>query len=381
MVVALGIPQASAKMKWIIAGSLLFVLFNPTARSNENFSVSAVANVSMFCVNLPVHEANLTFCEILTKWEPRINKIGGIFACVIPTLISWTFTVLVIAKLRKKIKETMNASNESNESTSSVCIGYLLFYGKLIWDAVDTTLDSYLFYQLEFGQAIDENIFRNIHVNNSILAFAIIGSIKVLFFLLFGIHCNERNQDCLDLSKLDQLWYAFLLEDGPELILEYFYVEKYVSLKPPWYLLVRDMILAFVSLYIVYRVLKWFLSEREDNSAHNGREDNSAHNGTGHPSIAFKIPRLFTLFTSQIGVLMFLRVGGAGYQYVSRHLKRDCFNVHDGMLLQNPFSGGCLNEVEYIIITLSCILLIPSVFIGFAGFYFTFVHAISIIYP
>lgn len=362
MVVALGIARASVKMKWIIAGSLLFVFFNPIARSNENFSVSAIANVSMFCVNLSVHEANLTFCEISTKWEPRINKIGGIFACVIPTLISWTFTVLVIVKLRKTIKDTFD-----KRSTSSV-IGYLLFYGKLIWDAVDTTLDSYLFYQLEFGQAIDENIFRNIHVNNAILAFSIIGSIKVLFFLLFGTHTDERNQACLDLSKLDQLWYAFLLEDGPELILEYFYVEKYISLKPPWYLLVRDMILAFVSLYIVYRVLKWLLSEKEDYGA---------RNGNAHPSIAFKIPRLFTLFTSQIGVLMFLRVGGAGYQYVTRHLKRDCFNIHNGMLLQNPFSGGCLDEVDYIIITLSCILLFPSIFIGFAGFYFTFVHAIS----
>ena len=141
-------------------------------------------------------------------------------------------------------------------STVSVYIGYLLFYGKLIWDAIDTTLDSYLFYQLEFGQVIDENITRNANVNNSILAFAIIGSAKVVLFLLFGIHSNERNQTCLNLSKLDQLWYAFLLEDGPELILEYFYVEKYISFKPPWYLLVRDMILAFISLYIVYRALK-----------------------------------------------------------------------------------------------------------------------------
>ena len=362
MVVTLGIPRASAKMKGIIAASLIVLFLNPTARSNENFNVSVTANSSMFCVDLPMHDSNLTFCGISTKWEPRINKIGGIFACVIPTLMSWTFTVLVIVKLRKKIKETFNGM-----STVSVYIGYLLFYGKLIWDAIDTTLDSYLFYQLEFGQVIDENITRNAHVNNSILAFAIIGSAKVVLFLLFGIHSNERNQTCLNLSKLDQLWYAFLLEDGPELILEYFYVEKYISFKPPWYLPVRDMILAFISLYIVYRALKWLLIEREDYRV---------SNETGHPSIAFKIPRLFTLFTSQIGVLMFLRVGGAGYQYVTRHLKRSCFNVHDGMLLQNPFSGGCLGEVEYIIITLSCILLIPAVFIGFVGFYFTFVHVL-----
>ena len=364
MVAALGILRTSTKMKGIIAGSLLVLFLNPTARSNEHFSVSAIANASMFCVDIPIHDSNLTFCGISTKWKPRLNKVGGIFACVIPTLMSWTFTVLVIIKLRKKIKETFNQeSDTSNQrSTSSVCIGYLLFYGKLIWDAVDTTLDSYLFYQLEFGQVIDENITRNTHVNNSILGFAIIGSVKVLFFLLFGIHSDERKETWLNLSKLDQLWYAFLLEDGPELILEYFWVEKYINLKTPWFLFARDMMLAFVSLYMVYRVLVWFLNEREE---------------IGHPSRALKIPRLFTLFTSQIGVLMFLRVGGAGYQYATRHLKRSCFNVHDGMLLQSPFSGGCLGEVEYIIITLSCILLIPSIFIGFVGFYFTFKHAIS----
>lgn len=146
MVVTLGIPRASAKMKGIIAASLIVLFLNPTARSNENFNVSVTANSSMFCVDLPMHDSNLTFCGISTKWEPRINKIGGIFACVIPTLMSWTFTVLVIVKLRKKIKETFNGM-----STVSVYIGYLLFYGKLIWDAIDTTLDSYLLHQLEFG--------------------------------------------------------------------------------------------------------------------------------------------------------------------------------------------------------------------------------------
>ena len=108
MVVTLGIPRASAKMKGIIAASLIVLFLNPTARSNENFNVSVTANSSMFCVDLPMHDSNLTFCGISTKWEPRINKIGGIFACVIPTLMSWTLTVLVIVKLRKKIKETFN---------------------------------------------------------------------------------------------------------------------------------------------------------------------------------------------------------------------------------------------------------------------------------
>ena len=72
---------------------------------------------------------------------------------------------------------------------------------------------------------------------------------------------------------------------------------------------------------------------------------------------------------------MFLRVGGAGYQYVTGRLKRGCFHVHDGMLLQNPFSEGCLRGVDYVIIILSCLLLIPSIVIGYCGFCFSSYHA------
>ena len=50
---------------------------------------------------------------------------------------------------------------------------------------------------------------------------------------------------------------------------------------------------------------------------------------------------------------MFLRVGGAGYQYVTGRLKQGYFHVHDGMLLQNPFSEGCLREVDIILLS-SC---------------------------
>ena len=320
-------------MKVVAAGSLLFLLLTPTACSNESLSYSTIANFSTFCVDLPIHDANRTFCGISTKWKPRINKTGGIFACVIPTLMSWTFTFLVVIKLRKKIEQSFE-----DMPIIRVCYGYVLFYGKLLWDAVDVTLDSYLFYQLELGQVIDENITRNTHVNNSILAFAIIGSAKVLFFLLFGINDQERDQEHLEISKLNQMWYVFLFEDGPELILEYFYVEKYVSSRPPWYLFVRDFLLAFISLHIACNVLKWLFCEAGDVTV--------PTDVPGKPSIALEFPKLFTFFSSLIGVLMFLRVGGAGYQYVTGHLTRGCFHVQDGMLLQNPFSEGCLREVD-----------------------------------
>ena len=165
----------------------------------------------------------------------------------------------------------------ARQTASNACLGYVLFYGKLIWDVVDVALDSFLFYQLELGQLIDENIYRNNHVNNSILAFAVIGSVKLILFHLPFNNCNENqetlveinddnenqetpgeindaneNQEILDEIKRLLIWQGLFLEDGPELILEYFYIEKYVTLRPPWYLFGRDIILALIPVYMVY---------------------------------------------------------------------------------------------------------------------------------
>ena len=321
-----------------------------------NFS----CNVSTFCVDLPIHNGNRTFCGIETKSKPRISEVEGAIAASTPIVFSWGLTLLVMISLRKVIKGLFE-----NEAGHSACIGYLLFYGKLIWDAVDVTVDSYLFYQLEFGQAIDENITRNNYVTNSILAFAIIGSIKVLLFFIYRAHYHENDPDKrLKITKVKQLWFGFLLEDGPELILEYFFVEKFVSLEPPWYLLGRDIISAFSSLFTVISVLKYLCCDVKDFK--------SNFFAPGDPIIGLKFPRLFAFFTSLISALMFLRAGGAGYQFFTGDLERDCFNVQDGMLLQNPFSNGCLAEIDYAIIVLSCILLIPSIYIGFAGYCYAY---------
>ena len=53
---------------------------------------------------------------------------------------------------------------------------------QIIGDAIDVTLDAVLFYQLEVGDLLDINITRNSNVNNAILAFAILESLKMIFW-------------------------------------------------------------------------------------------------------------------------------------------------------------------------------------------------------
>lgn len=330
-------------MKAIISSNLLFLFLTSTTSSNGNFTDPTIHNGSLFCVDLPINDVNRTFCGITTKWEPRIKKIGGIFACSILTLVSLVLTVLTVIQTRKKMRRIY-----ADKTAFNAYLGYILFYGKLIWDVVDVALDSSLFYQFEFGHLIDENITRNNHVNNSILAFAAIGSVKLVLFHLPFNHDNE-DQDPLSEIKQSLIWQGFFLEDGSELILEYFYIEKYVTLRPPWYLFARDIILALIPVYIVCNSCKSFIDKCESD---NGRLDRK--NALLFIISIFQYPNCISL----VGLLMFLRALGAGYQYITGNLTRGCFKVNNGMLSQTPFSPECLRGIDYAIIVLGCILIL-----------------------
>ena len=73
--------------------------------------------------------------------------------------------------------------------------------------------------------------------------------------------------------------------------------------------------------------------------------------------------------------MLFLRVGGAGYQYVTGKLRRLCFIVDDGALIQAPFTYGCMREVDYFIIVLSRFTIICSILA-----LFTVNHALGLLY-
>ena len=255
---------------------------------------------------------------------------------------------------------------------------------KLLWDAIDVTIDAYLFYQLETGRVIDKDIYRNKHVNNAILAFSMLGCLKLLFWIRFiGIYrvlrmrnetWKHKNLATLKFLSAIKLYFeasTFLFEDGPELILEYFYVEKYMSIQPAWYLFVRDIILCVISLYtiivsstsLVSRVIRF--------------RDNYA--GMKWKNKCSKICETAVNIGSNvlIGLLLFMRVGGAGYQYVTGKLRRSCFIVDDGALIQTPFTFGCMREVDYFIIVLSGFAITCSILA-----LFTVNHALGVInYP
>ena len=382
-------------------------------------------NISLICVNLPIYNDNTTYCGITHIWTPRISKTGSLMACLVPTFFAWIFTAIIIWKIHKPLykmykhrvspenwfkdrsnndiimrtfredeTETKYSLNENKtlkkSSHGDVLNRRVSFWAfsvpqtirkaffmlniviltiiKLLWDATDVTIDAYLFYQLEMGQVIDIRIYRNATVNNFILAFSIIGCLKILFWLrIIGVgrsrglleRCARTKVDkkFLDTMKIWFLTATFMFEDGPELLLEYFYVEKYMSQQIAWYLLARDVIMCIIAIYSIAISSIWLISHglkayRETSFSIYG------YSGFLCQSLALDGCSLL------IGLCHFLRTGGAGYQYVTGKLRRSCFEVFDDVLRQTPFTAGCMREIDYFIVVL-CVLAILSSVLSF----------------
>lgn len=120
---------------------------------------------------------------------------------------------------------------------------------------------------------------------------------------------------------------TFLTEDGPELVLEYFFFKKYFVSKEAWYLILKDVIIGIVA---VVSLVKEVMTCCNYNSSW----------------------AIVTIFNLSVGSLMLARLGAAMHQYFTGKLHRTCFKVAGGALVQTPFSSGCLKESDYVVISL-----------------------------
>ena len=205
---------------------------------------------------------------------------------------------------------------------------------KYFWDAIDLTLDVYIFYRLERGNILDNAIYRNTHVNDAIYAFAILGClIKIYAWVdlreqLADTDVNTRimSENSLNRRKFEVGVLGFLFEDGPELILEYFYVEKYITSYTPL-IIIKD---AIISCLLVHTAAKAFVQSMRE------RNESSRY-------------RLLNIFVIIFTLASMLRVGGSLYQYVTRKM-RSCFVVADGRIHQSPFDVDCMRGIDYAIL-------------------------------
>ena len=336
----------------MIFGSLLSITFINLVANSENHESHITVTVNATnCIKLSIYNDNNTFCGVTRKWTPRISKSEGILACVIPSVTAWILCIVLFCRFKDKILETYKRDiNQSARDEKKLlgrwskplylikgesCVTCFAIYLKVVWDAIDVTLDSVIFRDLEFGGLIDENIYRNPHVNNAILAFAVLGCMKLLILIFYLPPVGT--QDGLIQIDCALTLIAFYLEDGAELILEYFYIEKYVSNQPPVHLIIKDIIICAINIYTIYKVA-------------------SQAYGVYKKEGKWKTHTLLFLASfSMFALLNVLRFCGALYQYITGDLHRACFDLQNGQINQTPLERKCARGIDYIIVIMCCI--------------------------
>ena len=225
----------------------------------------------------------------------------------------------------------------------------------ILWDIVDVIFDTYYFYKLERGELIHPLIYRNAHVNNSILGFACLGAIKSVIVAACYLdvvmnNYNEReNHYRVVLYTLAAVSVKLLLEDAPELILEYFYVDKFIINNPPWFLVGKDVVTALIYILPLMEILK------------SGVNDFKLIKEKVDGLLAYIIYMPATLARACMSLAMIFRIVGMIIQYMGTTVNAECFVVFDNALQQTPFALGCLNWCDYTILVLTSLTLLLSI--------------------
>ena len=230
---------------------------------------------------------------------------------------------------------------------------------KIIWDMVDVIFDTFYFYKLERGELIHPLIHRNTHVNNSILGFACLGAIKstlvaycYLTVMLFNDEERKYHSTVVILYTLFAVSIKLLLEDAPELILEYFYVDKFIVNNPPWFLVGKDIITALIYVLPLIKIVR------------SGFKDFKVVKEELGSLWAYLIYIPGTLARGCMSLAMIFRVVGMIIQYTGSTVNAECFVVFDNALQQAPFALGCLSWCDYTLLVLISITLLLSILPG-----------------
>lgn len=228
----------------------------------------------------------------------------------------------------------------------------------ILWNIVDVFFDAFYFYKLESGGLIDGRITRNIHVNNSILVFSCLGSLAstiVALFYLGVVYSYEKEREHHSWTVFAKMLAAstkLLLEDAPELLLEYFFVDKYIvsgSSTPPWYLVGKDVITALIYILPLFQiassVVKDFKLTREKKG-----------NFGCFVYTTITAARVFMSFG------LVFRVVGMIIQYMRTSVNKECYIILEmSLLIQRPFASGCLNWCDWIVLIFTNLTLATAI--------------------
>ena len=250
---------------------------------------------------------------------------------------------------------------------------------KYLVDTLDVMFDLYMFYQLEYGDIVNKNIYRNSHVNNAIYVFAFLGIIRIIRWRLYYNRAkyfrNRTFEHQMQVYMNLTMIFGFLIEDGPEMVLEYFFIEKYITESAVWYLLVRDVILGLLYCYSLFKTLKagvtncnvfkggLCFSKKDIYFFRKSKRNNMQKISAGK---VFAFYGQIYISAPMIGITQILRITGAALQYNTGEVNPKCFIIQDGKLLQTPFRSECMSWIDWTILVCACNVLSLSVIIMLA---------------
>ena len=376
------------------------------------------------CVSFDIPAFNQSYPCFNVTWQPRVSEGSLLAIMIVPSILTSVLWVYAMWKLPGKLYQLCprektrsycfsRRRNKSEKKTSCVLVSVnnpasedlvsksnsvysgdsnthyseehvrkipllqvvILPLLKLTWDAIDVVLDLYIFYEIEKGNILHKAIIRNTYVNNAILVFALIGCLKILLCVLNIQRFLERVDVLPDVGgqkhllqtfkvqKAQNHLITFFFEDCAELFLEYFFIEKYIMEYPSPVLIIKDIILAIIALgcLIIDAVFGISILCKSQKQFKQHLMSEQKHDFISE----YKSKYAYTFGGSVLVALInFLRVGGAGYQYITGKLHPNCLEIVDGVLVQTPFAEGCLREVDYLILLFN-FLPIPMTILAF----------------
>ena len=116
------------------------------------------------------------------------------------------------------------------------------------------------------------------------------------------------------------------------MFLEYFWIQKYVTIHTPTYLLIKDFIIAIIALYSLIASI-FILKNRSSTRA----------------------DYLFFGMGVVINLVEYLRVSAVIKLYEKGSFDRSCLQVVEGKLWQEPFAKECLTSLDKWILALTFI--------------------------
>ena len=319
------------KMKFILFISIFAaILSNDSNNSNSvlrrrtcDYDVKMkTAPIHTFCHTIRQKGGNChTYCDIKNNSEPQspFSESTAMATCYIIATSSITTALHAFVFMTK------------------FSVGRIAT-AKVVWSAIDVSGDVYTFYQLSSGKFLDPVIYHNTRVMVGIYTFCIFGGMAIYVCIYIYWRYSHADDNKKIEAKVAVTFVTFMLEDCFESFFIYFWLEKYITSTPPYYLVIKDVTIAFVTLIslieFIYRCHKKNLS----------------------PWKSWFLVLLMLHITVSIHAC--LRSVAVIYQYSFGETNRECFRVEDGKLIQKPFSGGCMRKIDYAIVVMNFVPLL-----------------------